>query len=67
MTRTEFKEARNKLGLSHSQLGKILDTDSRTIRRWESDKETGRDPNPIACVVLKWMLKGFKPSDFEQD
>ena len=35
MTPEEFKAARQKLGLTQSQLGRILDTAPQTIRKWE--------------------------------
>lgn len=63
MTPVEFKAARHKLGLSASQLGLILDTDPRTVRRWEDESGT-RPPNPIACRVLEWMLGGYRPPEF---
>ena len=60
MTGKEFKEARQALGLSVSDLGTILDTNPATIRRWESPdhRKTSRDPNPIACQVLRWLQSG---------
>jgi len=60
MTPSEFKQARNDLGLSLSQLGEILKTDPRSIRRWEADPSlsTSRPPNPIACQVLRWLKSG---------
>lgn len=65
MTPTEFKEARYKLGLSASDLGAILNTDPRTVRRWEDESGT-RPPNPIACQVLQWMLDGFRPPEWPE-
>ncbi|WP_107992084.1 helix-turn-helix domain-containing protein [Breoghania corrubedonensis] len=62
MTPIEFKEARHTLGLSAAQLGAIIDTDPRTIRKWEATTGTNaRPPNPIACRVLEWMLAGWRP------
>ncbi|MBP0614299.1 helix-turn-helix domain-containing protein [Jiella mangrovi] len=63
MTPTEFRQARRQLGLSASQLGEILNTDPRTIRRWEQDDET-RPPNPVAVRVMRWMLEGFRPPEW---
>lgn len=63
MSPAEFKEARRKLGLSASQLGHVLNTDPRTIRKWEEDDGT-RPPNPIACRVIEWMLAGYRPPEF---
>ena len=66
MSPTEFKEARYELGLSQSQLGKILDTNPTTIRKWEAEPErsTARAPNPVACQVMRWMLSGFRPPEW---
>ena len=63
MTSNEFQEARICLGLSQSQLGKILNTEPRTIRKWEAadGSATARSPNPVACQVMRWMLAGFRP------
>ena len=60
MTSAEFKEARQKLGLSINELARILDTNPLTIRRWEmpDDRGTSRSPNPIACQVLRWLEAG---------
>lgn len=63
MTPEEFKEARRLLGLSASQLGDILATDARTIRRWESEGDP-RPVNPIAARVVRWMLDGYRPPEW---
>lgn len=63
MTPNEFREARRKLGLTQSQLGHILQTDPRTVRRWEEDGGS-RPPNPIACRVLEWLHTGFRPPEW---
>jgi DNA-binding transcriptional regulator YiaG len=66
MSPSEFKEARQRLGLSGPQLARILNTDARTIRKWEADERasTARDPNPVACQVMRWMLDGFRPPEW---
>ena len=66
MTPSEFKQARQTLGLSQSQLGHILDTAPQTIRKWEMPeyRSTSRGPNPIACQVMRWMLDGFRPPEW---
>ena len=63
MNNTEFKTLRQQLGLTLAELGSILDTDPRTIRKWEADgaASTSRDPNPIACRVLQWLSDGYRP------
>lgn len=60
MTPSEFREARQSLGLTMRQLAKILDIDDRTIRRFEASpgSSTARNPNPIACQVLRWLQSG---------
>ena len=63
MTPQDFKKARTDLGLSAAQLGAILNTDPRTIRKWEHQDGT-RPPNPIACRVLEWMLAGYRPPEW---
>lgn len=58
-----FKKARQTLGLSASQLGDILGTDPRTIRRWESEGDP-RPVNPIAARVMQWLLDGYRPPEW---
>ena len=65
MSPAQFRENRRRLGLTQAQLGRIIDTDPRTVRRWEDD--TGlRPPNPIACRVLDWMLHGWLPPEWPE-
>ena len=66
MTSEEFKEARQKLGLTQSQLGQILDTAPQTIRKWEmgADRSTSRPPNPVASRAMRWFLAGFRPPEW---
>lgn len=61
MTPKEFRDARQSLGLSQSELGRVLGVNPRTVRKWEHDNGT-RPPNPIACRVVLWMLKGVQPT-----
>ena len=63
MTPAQFKLARKTLGLSAAQLGAILDTDPRTIRRWESDDDP-RPVNPIASRVMEWLAVGYRPAEW---
>jgi DNA-binding transcriptional regulator YiaG len=63
MTPAEFRETRRKLGLSIAELGTILNTEPRTIRRWEGE-EGARPPNPVAVRVLEWLLKGWRPPEW---
>lgn len=66
MTPQQFKEARLSLSLSARQLSIILNTNERTIRRWETDDGT-RPVNPIAIRVMEWMMAGYRPPEFPQD
>lgn len=65
MTPEEFKRSRNSLGLSASQLGRILGVDPSTVRRWEMppERSTSRPPHPTACRVMAWLLDGFVPHE----
>lgn len=63
MTPSQFKQARQQLGLSLSELAAILGVDDRTIRKWEAPEDTNsaRPPNPIAVRVVQWLLDGYRP------
>jgi len=66
--RDTFKARKRELGLSDNQIGRALNVDPRTIRRWLADPETtdtARPPNPIALRVLDYFVKrGGIPSDW---
>lgn len=56
MTREQFKQARQSLGLSQQQLSDewgMGDNGGRTIRRWESGE---RPLNPVAAYCIQMML-----------
>jgi len=59
----EFKEARQKLGLTQSELGHILNTSPVTVRKWEmpDTASNARTPNPVAAQVMRWLLAGYRP------
>lgn len=63
MNGSEFKAARERLGLTYGELGAILgDIRPDTIRKkWERDEPS---PSPMACQTLKWMLEGFRPPEW---
>ena len=69
MTSLEFKEARQSLGLTQSQLSAILGVAPQSIRKWEMPRErsTSREVSPIAANVMRWMLDGFRPPEFPAD
>jgi len=60
MTPQKFKEARQTLGLTQQELAYILNSNPRTVRRWETDDDT-RPVNPVAQRVIEWMLDGYRP------
>jgi len=56
MTPTQFKEARQTLGLSQSELAAIWNMGAnggRSIRRWENGE---RPVNPIAAYCIALMV-----------
>lgn len=69
MTPEQFKKARQSLGLTQSELGKVLNTAPQTIRKWEmpDQRSTARKVNPIAARVMGWLLAGFRPKEFPKD
>ena len=60
LTPAEFREARQKLGLSQEQLSQLLQVGSgRTVRRWEAGE---RDiPGPVV-VLMHWLAFNQPPS-----
>lgn len=66
MTHNEVKQARERLGLSQSQLGKMLDTDGQTIRRMELEPSASkyRRPAPRMSRLIRAYLDGYRPHDW---
>ena len=66
MTHEQIKEARQKLGLTLPQLGKMLDTDETTARKMEMspDKSTHRKPAPRMVRLINAYLSGYRPDDW---
>ena len=66
MNHTQLKEARKSLGLTQSQLGRLLDTDGQSIRRIEMDPtaSTSRNPAPRMVRLLNAYLSGYRPDDW---
>lgn len=62
MTPSEFKHAREAMGLSVRDLAYVLGTEDRTIRKWEDEKGIG--PNPVAARAVKWLFEdGIQPPE----
>lgn len=66
MKPAELKEARHKLGLSVTDLARMLDTDPQTVRRMEQteDANTFRRPAPRMVRLIAAYLSGYRPSDW---
>ena len=63
MEKKEFRKIQKSLGLNATELGLILDTDTRTIRRWRSDADP-RTVNPVAAKVMRWMAAPGRPKEW---
>lgn len=66
MTSADFKEAREILGLTQAQLGRLLDTDGQSIRRIEMPESasTHRRPAPRMVRLIQAYLAGYRPNDW---
>jgi len=65
MTPAEFRAARERLGLTRPQLARLLGVDARSVARWEADGTVqSRQPSPLVCRVLRWLLAGFRPPEW---
>lgn len=66
MTPQEIKKARESLGLTQAQLGRLLDTDGQTVRRMEmpEDASTHRKPAVRMVRLVQAYLDGYRPSDW---
>lgn len=61
MTPHELKLSRERLSLTQQELAFLLNTNIRTVQRWESGE---RIPNPVAVRVVQWMQEPGRPSDW---
>ena len=57
MTPNELKTARKALGLSAAKMGRRLEVDPRTVRRWEAGPQAV--PGPVK-VAVGFMLASTK-------
>ena len=64
MTPDEFKQTRERIGITKTQLARLLGVSPVTVNRWESYGKGNRAPNQIACTVLRWLDQGFMPPGF---
>ena len=53
LTPVQFKERRERLGMTPEQLADILETTPRAVRNWEQVEGADmRKPNTMACRIL---------------
>lgn len=66
MDHGQIREARQKLGLTQSQLAHLLDTSDHVVRRMEMspDKASHRDPAPRMVRLIAAYLDGYRPLDW---
>lgn len=66
MSPDELRAARRRLGLTQSQLARLLDTDPRAVRAMESAPTTSkhRTPAPRMVRLLIAYLDGYRPPDW---
>lgn len=55
MTHHELRDALSALNISQVELGRLLDTQDRTVRRWVSGSTPV--PGPVAVLVRLWLLR----------
>ena len=66
MNPEELKQARHMLGLSVSDLARLLDTDPQTVRRMEQSETaiTFRRPAPRMVRLVQAYMMGYRPPDW---
>lgn len=65
MTPAGFKSARLHLGLSRTEMARVMAVNERTLVRWEDDPERG--VHPTAALMMNWFLDGFRPPSWPFD
>lgn len=68
MTPQEFKDARNRLGLSMQQAADILRVSKQTLAKWEAPPTAASSApaSPLACAAMRWFLDGFRPPEWPE-
>jgi transposase-like protein len=66
MNPDQINEARQSLGLSVSELARLLDTDQQSVRRWmmAADKATHRPVPARVGRLVQAYLDGYRPDDW---
>lgn len=53
MTKDEYRDALEALGLAQEEVGRLLDSGARTARRWASGETPV--PGPVAMHIRLWL------------
>jgi DNA-binding XRE family transcriptional regulator len=61
MTGDQLKAARTKLDLTEDQLAQVLDIETSTYLKWESDFQ---GPPGFVANAVNWLLDGYRPSNW---
>lgn len=66
MTPEEVKDARARLGLTQTELARVLAISPATVRRYETatDYNSARPIHPTAARVIRWCLDGWRPPEW---
>lgn len=65
MTAAEFRKIRQSLGLSISDLARMLGVSRKTAERWEYPEERSLAArNPAADTALRWLEDGWRPPEW---
>jgi DNA-binding transcriptional regulator YiaG len=59
-----FRQTREDLELSVAQVARLLQTNERTVKRWESGDD--RMVHPTAAMVMDWFAGGFRPPEWPE-
>ncbi|WP_068315807.1 helix-turn-helix domain-containing protein [Polycladidibacter hongkongensis] len=68
MAPEEFKAARKQLGLTQSELAKVLGVSLITVQRSEipAEKKSSSKPHATMVRAMGWFLSGFRPPEWPQ-
>lgn len=59
-----FRQARQILNLTVPEVARLIGTNERTVKRWETDET--RPVHPTAATALDWFMDGYRPSGWPE-
>jgi DNA-binding transcriptional regulator YiaG len=62
-SKAKFRAARVALDISQQGLADMFGTTLRAVQYWE-DENASSQPHRAACLVLEWMIAGFRPPQY---